>query len=212
IEKILKRQPDTLQVRQLRELGYEIMESDSGLSKHLLTEALKKSLLLKDSDAITNSYRILGIWHNSFNYKDKALELYRASLTSATGNRHLYLVAGAYFNIGNIKYSKGEYDSCIIYYLKTNEIFEDPNIYKDKTITKRILDKKKSDLYYNMSAVFNTLKNLQKADEYIDKAIALAESYDNTIMVANYMQLKADNFYENGQTERALRIRLEYLP
>src|SRR5690606_33490179 len=91
-------------------------------------------------------------------------------------------------------------------------IFEDPNIYKGKTITKRILDKKKSDLYYNMSAVFNTLKNLQKADEYIDKAIALAKSYDNTIMVANYMQLKADNFYENGQTERALRIRLEYLP
>src|SRR5690606_23872264 len=118
IEKILKRQPDTLQARQLRELGYEIMESDSGLSKQLLTEALKKSLLLKDPDAITNSYRILGIWHNSFNYKDKALELYRASLASATGNRHLYLVAGAYFNIGNVKYSKGEYDSCIIYYLK----------------------------------------------------------------------------------------------
>src|SRR5690606_41346235 len=119
IEKILKRQPDTLQARQLRELGYEIMESDSGLSKQLLTEALKKSLLLKDPDAITNSYRILGIWHNSFNYKDKALELYRASLNSATGNRHLYLVAGAYFNIVYIKYGMYVYDSYIYTYIKT---------------------------------------------------------------------------------------------
>jgi hypothetical protein len=44
-----------------------------------------------------------------------------------------------------------------------------------------MLDRRKSDLYYNMSAVFNTLKNLPKADEYIDKALAIANKYKNKI-------------------------------
>lgn len=123
----------------------------------------------------------------------------------------MYLAAGAYFNIGNIKYWKGEYDSCINYYLKTQEIFEDPKIFEDKTLTQRVLDKKKSDLYYNISAVFNTLKNLPKADEYIDKALAIAESYKATTVIAIYMQQKADNYSENGTVEKALRTRLKHL-
>jgi two-component system, NarL family, sensor kinase len=133
-------------------------------------------------------------------------------LASALRNNHLYLVAGAYFNIGNVKYSKGEYDSCIDYYLKTASIFENPKILEDKTLLPKVLNKKRSDLYYNMSAVFNTLKNIPKANEYIDQAIALARSNNSSIMVAHYMQQKADNFDADGQTETALRLRLQYVP
>jgi signal transduction histidine kinase len=133
-------------------------------------------------------------------------------LASALRNNHLYLVAGAYFNIGNVKYSKGEYDSCIDYYLKTASIFENSKILEDKTLLPKVLNKKRSDLYYNMSAVFNTLKNIPKANEYIDQAIALARSNNSSIMVAHYMQQKADNFDADGQTETALRLRLQYVP
>ncbi len=203
---------DTAQISQLIDAGYFLVERDSALSRQLLEEALSKSLQYKDIDAITNSYRYLGIWHRTFNNQEKAVDNYRASLASAMHNNHLYLVAGAYFNIGNIKYSKGEYDSCIDYYLKTAAIFEDPKIMEDKTLQKKVLDKKRSDLYYNMSAVFNTLKNIPKANEYIDKAIALAKSNNSAIMVANYSQQKADNLAADGQTEKALRLRLQYLP
>lgn len=211
IDRIRKLPVDTSHVRQLREAGYSIIEKDSALSKALFEEALAKSLTVHDNDAVTNSYRMLGIWYNAFGDKNKALDLYRASLQSATGNNHLYLMAGAYFNIGIIKYEKGEYDSCIHYYLKAVEIFESPKVFEDKTLKQRVLDKKKSDLYCNISAAFNTLKNLPKADEYIDKAIAIAKSYKSAVTVANYMQQKADNFYENGDTVKALRIRLKYL-
>ncbi|MBL7738108.1 MAG: sensor histidine kinase [Chitinophagaceae bacterium] len=209
IEQIRKRPADTAHIRLLREAGYSIIEKDSALSKALFEETLTKSLAVKDADAITNSYRMLGIWYMAFGNKDKALDLYRASLHSATSNNHYYLMAGAYFNIGIIKYQKGEYDSCAGYYLKAAEIFESPKVFEDKNLQPRVLDKKKSDLYYNISATFNTLKNLPKADEYIDKAIAIARSYKSTITIANYMQQKAHNFYENGDTEKALRIRLE---
>jgi two-component system, NarL family, sensor kinase len=211
IDQVRKLPTDTSQVRQIREIGYSVIENDSALSKILLEEALAKSLKIKEADAITNSYRMLGIWHRAFGDKNKALELYQASLYSAKSNNHLYLIAGAYFNIGNIKYEKGEYDSCVSYFLKANEIFENPKIFEDKTLQQRVLDKKKSDLYSNISSVFNTLKNLTKADEYIDKAIVIAESYKNASVIANYMQQKADNYYENGNTEKALRIRLKYL-
>lgn len=211
VDQVRKLPTDTSQVRQLREVGYSVIENDSALSKTLLEEALAKSLKIKEADAITNSYRMLGIWHRAFGDKNKALELYQASLYSAKSNNHLYLIAGAYFNIGNIKYEKGEYDSCVSYFLKADEIFDNPKIFEDKTLTKRVLDKKKSDLYSNISSVFNTLKNLPKADEYIDKAIVIAESYKNASVIANYMQQKADNYYENGNIEKALRIRLKYL-
>ncbi len=202
---------DTARVRILREAGYDIIENDSALSKTLLEEALIESLKIKEADAVTNCYRLLGIWHRAFGDKNKALELYQASLHFAKSNNHLYLIAGAYFNIGNIKYEKGEYDSCVSYFLKANEIFDNPKIFEDKTLKQRVLDKKKSDLYSNISSVFNTLKNLPKADEYIDKAIAIATSYKNASVIAYYMQQKADNYYENGNTEKALRIRLKYL-
>jgi two-component system NarL family sensor kinase len=121
-------------------------------------------------------------------------------------------MAGAYFNLGNLKYWKGEYDSCIDYFLKTQEIFDNPRIFEDKFLTNRILDKKKSDLFYNMSAVFNTIKNLPKADEYIDKALAIANKYKSNTEIAFYTQLKADNYFESGNIEKALRTRLKFLP
>lgn len=206
---------DTAQVRRLREAGMRFLDKDSALSKQLFEEALQKSLALHDADAVTNGYRMLGIWYANFNDRDKALDCYRASLQSATGNRHLYLMAGASFNIGNIKYWKGEYDSCVDYYLRTVQWYEAPEIFADKTLTEKILDKKKSDLYSNMSSVFNTLKNLPKADAYIEKAIALAKKYNSPAAadaLAYYMQQKADNYSSNGQASTALRIRLHYLP
>ena len=212
IAKINRLPADTAQIRKLSYLGYDVIEIDSTLSKKLLTDALNKSLIIKNNYTIATSYRLLGLWYSFFNYKDKAFNCHYSSLQSAKKSNHLYLVAGAYFNMGNVKYWKGEYDICIDYFLKAQEIFDNPKIFEDKTLTIRILDKKKSDLYYNMSAVFNTLKNLPKADEYIDKAIAIAEKYKNKKVIAFYTQLKADNYFENGNTKKALRTRLKYLP
>ena len=200
LELIHKMPLDTAQVSQLRNMGHDLMEHDSLLSKQLLEEALTKSLTIKELNAITSSYRMMGIWYSFFNNTDKALEYYRLSLKSANSNNNQYLIAGANLNIGNIKYWKGEYDSCIHFYLKAAEIFENPKTLKDKTITERQLDLRKSDLYSNISTVFNTLKNLIKADEYIDKSIAIAKKYTTAAAVstlARYMQIKADNYSEN---------------
>ena len=212
IEGIRTMPVDTSSLRQLRELGYGLIETDSTLSKQLLEEALTKSIAFKETDAVTNSYRLLGLWYSYFGLKDKALEFHRASLQSATDNNHLYLVAGANFNIGNIKYWKGEYDSCIDYYLKTAALYDDPKIFNDKTLLEKALEKRKSDLYCNMSAVFNTLKNLPKADEYIDKALGIATNIKNDAAYAFYIQQKADNYFESGNLEKALQTRLQHLP
>ena len=211
-DQIRKTPIDTGHIRKLRELAYDISENDSSLARKILTEALDKSYSINDAGAITNTYRMFGIWYSDMADKDRALEYYRASLQAADRGNLPYLAGGAYFNIANIKYWKGEYDSCIHYYLKTQDIFENPKLLEDKTLTQRILDKKKSDLYYNISSVFNTLKNLQKADEYIDKALAIAESYKAKTVIAVYTQQKADNYSGNGETEKALRTRLRHLP
>lgn len=215
IQHIKSKAVDTSHVRALRNIGHNLIEHDSTWSKQILEEALSKSFVTKDQNTITDCYRLLGIWFSYFDYKDKALSYYRLSFQSAMRNKNLYLMAGASLNIGNIKYWKGEYDSCIIYYLKAAEIFENPQILNDKSISEKILDKRKSDLYSNISGVFNTLKNLPKADLYIDKAIAIAQKYHSPAALdayAYYMHKKADNYYENGNIEKALRIRMTYLP
>ncbi|TAH00367.1 MAG: sensor histidine kinase, partial [Sphingobacteriales bacterium] len=106
-----------------------------------------------------------------------------------------------------------EYDSSIYYYLKAEDIFERPDlISKDGEVTKRVLDKRKSDLYSNISSVFNTLGNYRKSDEYVDKALAIARSYNAKAAIAQYIQQKADNLSQSGQVETALRARLQHLP
>ncbi|MGB3235060.1 MAG: sensor histidine kinase [Ferruginibacter sp.] len=217
VNNIRETKVDTGHVRKLWDVGYVIGEKDSALAKQLLEEAVAKSKAINDAASISNSYRMLGLWHKAVNDKDKAMMYYRASLQKAKENNILYLTAGAYFEMATIKYEIGEYDSCIDFYLKTQEIFENPKVFEYKILTQRILDKKKSDLYSNISAVFSTLGNLPKADEYINKALAIAESYvaqssKAKNIIALYMQQKAGNYYDNREFERALRIRLQYLP
>ncbi len=215
IQRIKSKAIDTAYVHALSSIGHDLIEYDSTWSRQILEEALSKSFVTKDQNTITDCYRLLGIWFSNFDYKDHALKYYQLSRYSATRNKNLYLMAGASFNIGNIKYWKGEYDSCIRYYLKAAEIFENPEILNNTSITEKILDRRKSDLYSNISGVFNTLKNLPKADLYIDKAIAIADKYHSPAALAAkayYMQKKADNYYENGNIEKALRIRMAYLP
>lgn len=212
IVKIQKQKTDTTQVRQLSQLGYDIIELDSILSKKSLDEALKKSIKLNNNYSIANCYRLLGLWYNYFGNNLKAYECQKASLKASQKGNHLFLEAGANFNLGNLKYETGEYEKCINYFINAQRIFDNPNILKDKNVTNRILDKKKSDLYYNLSAVFNTLKNYRKADEYIDKALAIAKSYNNKTVIAYYSQLKADNFLDKGDVKKALKTRLQFLP
>ncbi|MET0466428.1 MAG: ATP-binding protein [Chitinophagaceae bacterium] len=212
IAQIRKMPLDTSHVNSLRRLGGQI--TDSILSKQLLDEALQKSLQVGDVNTITDCYRVLGVWYSSYDLKDSALHYYRLSMQSAEKNHNLFLIAGAQFNMGNIYYWQGKYDSCIIYYQRAATVYEGQEILKDKSVTEKQLDRRKSDLYGNMSAVFNMLKNLVKADEYIDKAIAISKKYNSPAAadaLAFYMQTKADNYTANGFVERALRTRLEFL-
>jgi signal transduction histidine kinase len=213
VKQIRARPVDTLQVRLLRELGYDIGSMDSALAKEVITESLEKSLTLKDGRAITSAYRMLGLWYSGVGDLDNAIKCYRNAQAAAQQHDLPYLESGAYFNMGNIKYYKGEYDSSIYYYLKTQDIFERPDlIKKDGEMTQRVLDKRKSDLYSNISSVFNTLGNFKKSNEYIDKALAIARSYNAKAVIAQYIQQKADNLSQSGEVEQALRARLQHLP
>lgn len=207
--------PDTGQINKIRALGHRLIEVDSALSLELLQESLSRSISVKDDDAITNAYRLLGIWYSAFNQREQAMDYYRRSLTSATKSNNQFLMAGAWVNMGNLKYWKGEYDSCIHFWIKADGIFHQPGIEDGaKPVAERVLDLKKTDLYSNMSMAYNTISNLKKADEYIDKAIAINKKYTSPVAkakLAEYMQQKADNFSGNGNVKTALRIRLSYL-
>ena len=66
-------------------------------------------------------------------------------------------------------------------------------ILENKNITERQLDLRKSDLYSNLSTVFNTLKNITKADEYIDKSIAIAQKYMEIIKGIDELKITYQN-------------------
>ncbi|WP_276482603.1 tetratricopeptide repeat-containing sensor histidine kinase [Paraflavitalea pollutisoli] len=212
---IRQRPLDTAHVNSLRRLAGTVTDSDSSLARQLFEEALSKSLQLGDVNTITDCYRLLGVYHSAFNRRDEALRYYRLSAGSAQQNKNLYLLAGVQYNMGNIYYWKGMYDSCIHYYQLAAAVFEAPAVLQQQGVTEKQVDRRKSDLYGSMSEVFTTLKNLEKADVYIDKAIAIARKYNSPAAadaLAMYMQTKAGNHAANGQTEAALRIRLAFLP
>ncbi|MGC4232949.1 MAG: sensor histidine kinase [Niabella sp.] len=211
VEQIRNSPLNVAHVDSLRKLGFQLRETDSDLSKQLLDESLSKSIQINDLNAISNAYRVLGVWHSDFDELDSAYYYYQLALKTATRNNNRYLMGGTEFNLGNIKYWKGEYDSCLYYFLRAAAIFEDPDLLKDKTINVKGLDMRKSDLYGNLSTVFSTLKNKEKAHEYVEKAIAISKKYKNESgadAYAYYMTLKADI----SSDEEGLRILLEVLP
>ena len=55
IDNIRKMPVDTSRLRQLRDLGHDLFDEDSALSKRVLEETLAKSIALGERDAITNS-------------------------------------------------------------------------------------------------------------------------------------------------------------
>jgi signal transduction histidine kinase len=215
IEQIRNTAFDTAQVNQLMNLGYDLLEVDSLLSRQLLQEALEKSLRLQEEYSIANSYRFLGLWYHYFSYPEQSLHYYHLSRQYAKSSKNLYLYGGVCINIGNVKYYTGQYDSCIYYYTEAQDAFDNPQVLATPYLNENLLDRKKSDLSSNLSAVFNSLGNLPKAEEYIDKAIAINKKYDSPAAadaLAYYMQLKADNFHEQGFIEKALYTRLAFLP
>ncbi len=211
VERIRNSPLNVAHVDSLRKLGFQLRETDSSLSKQLLKESLSKSIQIDDPNSITNAYRVLGVWYSDFDELDSAYYYYKLALKTATGNNNRYLMGGTEFNLGNIKYWKGEYDSCLYYFLRAAKIFEDPGLLNDKTVDEKALDMRKSDLYGNLSTVFNTLKNTDKAHEYVEKAIAISKKYKSESgadAYAYYMTLKADI----SSDEESLRILLEVLP
>jgi two-component system NarL family sensor kinase len=215
IQQIRSMPLDTAQVNQLRATAHNLIEQDKELSRQLLKEALDKSLKVGERDAITNCYRMMGLWYSSFEQYEEALQYYRLSYESARKNNNVQLQAGVLYNMGNIKYWKSAYDSCIYFYQQSQHLLEDPDFVKKAGIPQNKADVMLSDLYRNLSTVFSTVKNLPKADEYIDKAIRITSNYTSRRAqenLAEYMMQKAGNFYDNGETAKALRLRLQYLP
>jgi two-component system NarL family sensor kinase len=215
LAEIRKQTLDTAQVIKIRQLGHSLIEKDSALAKTLITEALNKSLLLKEINTITDCYRLMGIWHHSYGHLDQAMIYYRQSYQSAEKNNNLYLMGGVLYNMGNVKYLRGEYDSCIYYYQQSQRIFEDPDFISKANIKQNLLDVRLSELYSNLATVFSSIRNLKKADEYIDKAIVITQKYKSRLAeqnLAGFMLQKANHHFENGEVDAALRIRLAYLP
>lgn len=212
----IRRMPaDTAQVIRLRQLGHDLTEKDKQLSYALLKEALDKSLAIGERNTITDCYRLMGIWHSTFREYNEAMQYYRLSYQSAEENKNLFLMAGVLYNMGNIKYWKSEYDSSIYFYQQSQQLFEAPDFLEKANIKQNKLDQRLSELYSNLSMVFSSVKNLKKADEYIDKAITITQKYPSRIAqenLAEFMMQKADNYDDNNETEKALRLRLQYLP
>lgn len=215
IQQIRQSEIDTAHIRKLSHLGYDITETDSLLSKQLLDESLAKAIGIKQPNSTANCHRLLGIWFSNFGMADSALLHYRLSLAAARQKNSLYLMAGAWFNMGNIKYDNGEYDSCIHFFQLSQKVFEDPKILDAKEVKANMIDKRKADLYRNLSNVFSTIGDIKKAGEYIDKAINISQKYTSpaaALGTAYFMQSKASNYYDNGLVEKALRTRIQYLP
>ncbi|WP_188752171.1 ATP-binding protein [Parapedobacter defluvii] len=206
---------DTAQVNQMRRLGFSLMEKDKNLSRRLLEEALDKSLKVKEPESIIDCYRLLGIWYANYGDNGRAMLHYQLSYKVAEKNKKLNLMAGVLYNMGNVQYWRSRYDSCIYYYQQAQRLYETPGFIKNAGITQNQYDRRTSELYQNIATVFGTLSNFRKAHEYMDKAIAIAQKYDSRAARENlafFQQEKAGLYDDSGETEKALRLRLSYLP
>lgn len=124
---------------------------------------------------------------------DEAISLCRKSYTIRKSLNDSTGIASLYVKLGNNFYRTTQYDSSMFYYLKARDFFHDVgNTLQEKTIES------------NISTVYQTLENYDKAIAYLESPIAFYEANEDFLRLSNNLINLANIQVAKGDTAAAI--------
>ena len=191
----LETQDSVFYFRGLYALGiYEKLNGNFDDANSIFFDCLKLAEAIHSQKAIGDSYaaiaEIYGIsqdYQNSISYFNKAIEILRQ------GQNPLSL-ASALMNSGYQYYLSGQYDSALVYYQESGDIFKDHEFIFGQA-------------YYlgNSGLVFAKQKNYLKAEKSITDAIDILNEFDDQYPITEFQIEMADIYLKDQKFSIALR-------
>jgi signal transduction histidine kinase len=170
-------------------LHQNLNNTNLALEYHLKAYEIYKKL--NSLNGLSTSANNLGIVYDELNDNQKALEFYKKSLELAikTGSKEGQAVA--YNNIGYLNSKIKNYSEALDAYQKSIVLSEEIKEYPSIMNT-----------YNNIAWVYYHNGEINKAEEYVNKALSYSEHNDNLLFTAESHEILSKIFYDKGYYKR----------
>jgi two-component system, sensor histidine kinase and response regulator len=151
---------DTLRLRLLSDLAWQIHNSDS--SQKYYKEAIQLSLELNQFDYLAQNYNRIGVTYRNYDLQERALEYYENALTLSQNIGNKKEEGFALNNIAQILYYQGQYKEALDFYESAEAIFQEIGFDEGLGYT-----------YVGKSNVYEEMGNYIQAIQAIDKSLEI---------------------------------------
>ncbi len=184
--------------------GNILMHSNPTDAMELARKAIYLSEKQKNPLDLANSFQLQGVcfaqiktdFDSAFHYFDKAERLYQANPSP----KSTISMGRIQHNSGTIREMQGDYLKAIGHYIKALRLFDEVDDMKTRPYTLN-----------NLSTLYNTLENLDKAEKYARQCIELAHKAGNELLVATGQSNLGDILMLKGKYEEGLSVFEEVL-
>ena len=155
-------------------------------------QALKISLEDKDSLVAATMYNNLATITSD---SDSALNYLENALTIFKNSNHMDGIGHTTLNIGSEYFKQDQYSKAIPYFLESIEIWKNPATnFKPGLVN----------AYMNMGSSTGMLDQTAESEQWFAKALALADSLENTYLKKDIFEIKSELYEKKQQTAKAL--------
>src|SRR6185503_10165468 len=200
-QKLAKSTSDSARAITLLEMGESIEEVSAEKSINYYRQALSLGKKIKNDRVILSSYIDIGICNINLNQMDSAIRAFETAIPFARALNDTVRVARVLANIGNAYLHKKDRVTAINYYLQAARLWEtcaDQNYLPS--------------LYSNINALLDEQKEHQRAVEYGDKAVALAQKIGDDFSAVVALVNLSTTYSYLGQPEKEYALLEKALP
>ncbi len=185
-----------------REIDYLLLEGviydrmgDYSKSEEIYTEALRKSLGIKNKKSLAKIYNSLGILKSFEGKYEQSLEFYNLSLDLNIKENNKKDIASIYLNIGKIYLEQNRFDEAKKYFELSFNVFKD-------------VDERRGELLalINLGTVYDLTGNYEKAEKFYTDALQLANLVKDEILKARIENNLGNIKFLTGDYDDAIKI------
>jgi len=170
-----------------------LQKGDLSLATKYAVKALNLALMNNDVSGRANAYTNIAIVYFETNEPNLALENFKKALAVRLKLNQPKGISESYYNIGDWYFYTEDLKSALVYYHKSLEIAEISDLLNEK-----------ADAYDRIAATYKSMRNFEKAEEYLSKYI---EAYK--LIQKNNQQKETDFLEVAYELDRQEAIRLQ---
>lgn len=170
-----------------------LQKGDLSLATEYAVQALNLALKNKDVSGRANAYNNIAIVYFETGEPNLALENFRKGLEVRLKMNQPKGISESYYNIGDWYFYTEDLKNALVYYQKSLEIAEGADLLNEK-----------ADAYDRIAATYKSMRNFEKAEEYLTKYI---ETYK--LIQKNNQQKETDFLEVAYELDRQEAIRLQ---